>query len=38
MCVQDYGWAVGGIDASGISQVFDFATVIDEGDGIINWD
>jgi hypothetical protein len=33
ICIQDYGWAAGGIDPlSGAAQVFDFSTAIATGD------
>lgn len=35
MCVLEYGWTSGGVDASGVPQVYDFTTVIDIGDGWI---
>jgi hypothetical protein len=33
MCVLEYGWQSGGVNANGEPLVFDFATVIDIGDG-----
>ena len=33
MCVLETGWASGGSDVSGLPLVYDFATVIDIGDG-----
>jgi hypothetical protein len=33
MCVLEGGWASGGVDTSGQPLVYDFATVIDIGDG-----